>query len=76
MDLKAVDTKIAAEVSSNNMMTNVSPLFRRVKTLIEVAIESEGGSSDRTVELQVIKALFEARYARKFAVSSNHDRQR
>lgn len=59
VDLKAFDTKITTQVSSDDVLSRKFPLSRIIESLIEVAIEPKGLVADGTPKLEVVVSLLE-----------------
>ena len=57
VDCVSLNTQIVALITSDDMMADISPLFRLVKVLIEKSIETKSVSTDRTSKNEVIESF-------------------
>lgn len=78
MNLSVQNAQIATIVSRYDDISNLSPLARGVKLLIDPSIETECAISDYTSEREVIEALLERTESTKFRIRPNlrHSRLR
>jgi hypothetical protein len=66
MNLVAFNTKIATQVSSDDVLTNTLPFSGCVEHLVDVAIESEGRIAYTASKGQVLEPLVEGSDLRQF----------
>ena len=76
MDLITLHSEVTAVISNNYLVADVLPLPGGVEFLIDVAIESECGLPDLTVECEVAITLLKLVNTSKFGVSPNRHSDR
>lgn len=68
IDLITRNPEVQTLVSSDNMVTKVSPLSRSVKSLIEVSIVAECRLPDLSPKAKVVVSILECRKTPKFRI--------
>jgi hypothetical protein len=59
MNLIPFNAQVAAIVSRDDVMPNISPLSRGIELLVDVTIEPEGRFANSSVKNEVLEPIFE-----------------
>ena len=76
VDLSILNSEIAAIVTNDDLLTNISPVEGLIECLVHVAIEAEGVSTDDSAESQIIVALVKSWETEEFVIRFRHTHHR
>src|SRR3954468_2965364 len=71
MDLIPRNPKVASAISKHDMISNILPLPRLVKPLVDPPIEAEGSYADLAAQDEIVETLVESRQSTKLRIGSN-----
>ncbi len=68
-DLVVGTAKVASCIPHNDPVPELPPFSRLVKILVQISVKAKGIVSNRTVQLQIVEAVFKGRMLAKFRIS-------
>lgn len=67
-DLVVGTAKVASCIPHNDPVPELPPFSRLVKILVQISVKAKGIVSNRTVQLQIVEAVFKGRMLAKFSI--------
>ena len=71
-DVIALDPEVAAQISRNNVLSNVTPLRGCIELLVNVAIIPKGFSAHRSSQSKIVIAFFKGFESLELGICPNH----
>lgn len=69
-DLAVRTAKIASRIPYNDLVPELPPFSRLVKALVQISVKAKSIVSNRTVQLQIMEAIFEGRILAELSICS------